>query len=222
MKDMDTKPLIDQAFDALLTALRSGALRSGTFASNQGLSRELGFPLASIREATKRAEAQGLLEILPKRGSVVMDAGPEITRSCMDMRVVLDKEGARRIILGGAKIALDQLESRHEDLLARARKSATPELSAEAISVDLSLHDALASGLGNDFLAESYAANRNRIAIIQHTRPFLADRIVSAMEEHLEIIAVLRHGDNERVCTALDHHFRQTLRWWGVDLRQHP
>ncbi len=73
--DLEAKPQAQQAFDALLKALREGKLRSGTYFSMPNLVEELGYPIAAIREATKRAETQSLIKILPKRGITVMDAG---------------------------------------------------------------------------------------------------------------------------------------------------
>lgn len=206
----------DKAFDDLLKALHDGRLRSGTFFSMPDLVETLGYPIAAIREATKRAETQSLLNILPKRGVMVMDATPEVTRNCMDMRATLDKEGARRLLSQGERPSFGALQDRHAEMLTRAKLNITPLMPAEAISVDLSLHDALAGGLENPFLKQCYQENRNRIAVIQNSRPFLPDRIIPAMEEHLKIIQALEAGDAPGAVAAIDIHLSQTLRWWGI------
>ena len=120
----------------------------------------------------------------------------------------------------GRERALAALRRDHEALLACVANGtgAGPDqpLSARAIAVDLSLHDLLAEALDNPLLQDSYEANRTRVAIIQRTRPFLADRIASAMQEHLVILDALDSGDAVAAVAGIDHHFRQTLRWWGV------
>lgn len=209
----------DQAFDALLAALRHGNLRANEFISMPKLTGMLGFPIAATREAVKRAETQALVSILPKRGIVVMDASPEITRACLDMRALLDKEGACRLIRAGIPLPLNNLRGAHEDMLQQAQSGSGSDLPAQALKTDLSLHDLLASGLDNPFLRTVYDANRNRLSVIQSARAFLVDRIVSAMEEHLAIIAALRAQDTKQVAKAIDHHCHQTMRWWGVDER---
>ena len=85
-----------------------------------------------------------------------------------------------------------------------------------AIEVDLSLDNFLAEGLENARLAAAYDANRMRIAIIQNVRPFLQDRIVSAMEEHIAIMDALESRNVEAAIEAIQYHCEQTLRWWGV------
>jgi len=92
----------------------------------------------------------------------------------------------------------------------------TAELPGRAIETDLSLHDALSGWLGNPLAAEAYRVNRDRIAVIQNTRPFLPDRIVPAMREHLAIIGALERRDAEAAVAAIAEHYRITLRWWGI------
>ena len=93
----------------------------------------------------------------------------------------------------------------------------TPDLPKQVQKTDLMLHDALSSGLKNPLLKDVYAAIRNRIAVIQNTRPFLADRIVSTMEERLAIIEALASGDPDLTGSLIESHYRQTMRWWGVE-----
>lgn len=222
----DTQLLAARAQDALWAALRRGALRDGQFLSMSQLVTMLDLPLSAVREAVKLAAAQGLLSTLPKRGIQVMEARPETIRECLDFRLALDQEGARRRIADGDLAGLDTLRRRHQTFRAAALApagggsvgSSGPGSSSgeDAIAVDLSLHDYLADGLGNGQLAAAYGANRMRIAIIQNARPFLQDRIASAMAEHLAIIDALEARDSAAATAAIHHHFTQTLRWWGV------
>jgi DNA-binding GntR family transcriptional regulator len=145
-----------------------------------------------------------------------MRADPGVIRDCLDLRAILDQEGARRLVDGGAALPLAELRDTHEALLEAARRDLSPELPARAIRVDLSLHDALAAGLDNPLVADVYQANRDRIAVIQVARPFLHDRIVSAMQEHLAIIDALERRDESAAVQGIRHHYRQTLRWWGI------
>lgn len=212
----NTEPLAVQAHQALLAALREGRIRSGAFLSMPVLVEMLGLPIAAVREAVKLAEAGGLVTVLPKRGVVVMDAGPEMTRECLELRAILDSEGARRLIDSGAPIPLSRLRDDHERLREQAMATVTPDVQRRAILTDLSLHDALATGVGLKLAARIYDDNRNRIAIIQNQRPFLPDRIASAMDEHLAIITALEQRDADGAVEAIRHHLVNTLRWWGV------
>lgn len=205
----------DQAFAAFLAALRAGQLRSSDFLAMPALAEAIGFPLAPTRDAVKRAEEQSLVMILPKRGVMIMEAGPETTRACMDMRAVLEKEGLRRIMARG-RPELAGLRDAHESLLDEARRRPGADLSRRALATDLMLHDFMAGGLDNPLLRRAYEANRNRITVIQNVRTFLPDRVIPAMQEHLAIIDAIDSGSTEAATGEIDRHLTQTLRWWGV------
>lgn len=212
----DVQLLADKAQEELWSALRTGKLRGGQFISISQLVALLDFPIAAVREAVKQASSQGLVATFPKRGVQVMEALPDTIRACLDFRMVLDQEGARRRISRNALSGLDALRQQHDAMRKAAQADAGKELPPKAIAVDLSLHNYLAGGLENSQLVAAYDANRMRIAIIQNVRPFLQDRIVSAMDEHLAIIDAMHNRDIERALQAIDHHCAQTLRWWGV------
>ena len=188
------------------------ALAAGEFESMQGLVEILALPIAATRDAVKRAGTEGL----PKCGVLVMSAGPETTRDCLDLRALLDAEGARRLIGTRADLPLEDLRASHLALIEDAERAMTADLPRRAIVTDLSPHDALATGLGNPLASEAYALNRDRIAVIQNTRPFLPDRIVPALHEHLAIIEALARRDAEAAVAAIELHYRTTLRWWGI------
>lgn len=206
----------ETARQALWQALRSGQLRDGQFLSMPQLVELLDCPIAAIREAVRLACSQGLLTTLPKRGVQVMEVTPEVIRSCLDFRMAMDQEGARRRIQRGDLRELTSLRAAHEAMLNAAMADDMANLPPRAIQVDLSLHDYLAIGLENPWLEQAYEANRMRVAIIQNARPFLPDRILSAMQEHLDIIAGLEAQDGAIVQEAIATHYRNTLRWWGV------
>lgn len=212
----DAQLLANKAQHALQMALRTGELRDGQFLSMSQLVEILDYPIAAIREAVRHASALGLLTTFPKRGVRIMEARPETIKECLDFRLALDQEGARRRISRRDVAGLESLRVQHEQLRDIARSEIDSSLPPKAIEVDLSLHDFLADGLNNSQLEAAYDANRLRIAIIQNVRPFLKDRIVSAMDEHLAIINALQCNDAEAATKAIQHHCMQTLRWWGV------
>ena len=207
--------MADQAYGRLIGVLRDGTLAAGQFVSMPGLVEMIDLPLAATREAVKRADVDGLVRVLPKRGVLVMEASAKVTRDCMDLRAMLDAEGARRLVASGGA-PLGELRASHAALIEAAERSMTPELPRRAIAVDLTLHDALSGWLDNPLAAEVYRVNRDRIAVIQNTRPFLPDRIVPAMREHLAIIDALERRDAEAAVAAIAEHYRTTLRWWGI------
>lgn len=216
MPDADGLLMADKAFLALRNLLTGGGLRAGQFVSMPDLMRILDMPMAPVREAVKRAESAALVRILPKRGVAVMEATPTLIRECFHLRTILDQEGARELVRSDAGNRFEDLRARHGSIIAAAREGITPELQQEAMRVDWDLHTALSEALNNDSAREIYARNRDRISVMQHSRPLLPDRIIPAMEEHLTILDALAAGDENLAANAVRDHYRQTLRWWGI------
>ncbi|RCW87007.1 GntR family transcriptional regulator [Paracoccus lutimaris] len=212
----EDKMLNTRAQLSLTEALRRGDLRAGQFLSMPQMVGILGYPLAAVREAVRHAGASGWLDIIPKRGVQVLEARPDTIRDTLDARMVLDQEGARRRIAAGVLDGLSDLRASHQALLAETMGQGEPELSSRAIGIDLSLHDYLADGLGNPLLRAAYEANRVRMAIFQRVRPFVQERIKSAMQEHLAIISALERRDGGAAVAAIAHHCERTRHWWGV------
>lgn len=205
-----------QAHAALLEQLHSGALQGGEFLSMPALCERLDMPLSAVREAVKRAEATGLLSVLPKRGVQIMETGPQTTFECLDLRAVLDCEGVRRLLQSDRELPLAALREAHENLLNAAKAAPNPSQTKLAIETDRSLHTLMSEGLGDGLMRQLYLENHDRIAILQNAKPFLPTRIVSAMEEHLAIIDALEKRDIAAAQAAIREHLSQTLLWWGV------
>lgn len=211
--------LSERAYGRLKEELLSGRLKASQYVSMQDLVGLLDSPLAPTREAVKRAAGESLLRIVPKRGVYVMDVTPELIRQCFELRSLLDQEGARTLAVStdpAIREELAALEAAHRRVRDEARGGVTAKLQQEAKEVDWRLHQSLVGALGNPLVEEIYERNRERILVMQNTRPLLPDRIVPAMDEHLAILEAIGQGDPEAAARAVREHFRQTLRWWGI------
>lgn len=216
MKSPEGLLLTDQAFLALRELLTGGGLRAGQFVSMADLVKMIGLPLAPVREAVKRAESGGFVRVLPKRGVAVMEATPDLIRECFHLRTIFDQEGARQLVRNQAAGRLGELREKHLQVLDAAACGITPSLQREAMAVDWALHTALSDSVDNAGARDIYARNRDRILVIQHSRPLLPDRIVPAMKEHIAILDAIAGGDEQEAARRVREHFRQTLRWWGI------
>ncbi|MFT5743161.1 MAG: hypothetical protein ACI86S_001227 [Paracoccaceae bacterium] len=61
-----------------------------------------------------------------------------------------------------------------------------------------------------------YDENRDRIAAIRNSRPYLPTRIVSARGEHLDTIAPLEVGDVLAAQKSIRVHSHNTPSWWAI------
>ncbi|CAM5779281.1 GntR family transcriptional regulator [Castellaniella caeni] len=208
--------LADQAFQAVRGLLLDGSVRAGQLVSVAELVEATGLPLAPVREAVKHAESVGLMQILPRRGILVIEPVPQTVLACFNLRYLFDQEGARLLALHQQVDALAALRQQHVDVRQQAAREITPELQHRAIEVDWQLHQSLAQALDNPLAIKAYTNNLDRIIVLQRSRRLLPERIIPAMDEHMKIIDAVLDGQAEEAMQAVRDHLSGTLRWWGV------
>lgn len=81
---------VDQAYEALQTALANGAIEPGTRLYEVQLAEELGVSRTPVREALQRLEAVGLAHRLPGRGLVVAEVTEQDVQELGEIRTALD------------------------------------------------------------------------------------------------------------------------------------
>lgn len=218
MRETDPSTLLgDQAYLNLKKLLTTGEIRAGELISIADLSEQIGLPIAPIRDAVKKAEAMGLLQVLPKRGVVVPLGTAKLIDECFRLRAILDLEGARTLVRTKTHHSLHSLRAKHVEVLDKASKNMSLQAQRNALAVDCELHTYLSAALQNDSVTAIYQQNQDKLAIFQSSRPFLPERLICAMREHLEIIDAILEKDEDKAVNLVRIHLAESLRWWQVD-----
>lgn len=210
----------------LREAIVSGALASGTeMPSEKDLGRDLGVSRATVREALRILQAQGLLTggdtVSTQRPRVTADETVPTAAQALENVLLLGKIPLtdlvefRALIEGQA--AASAAERRDESALAEAGAAlaamrATPLRVEDFRAADLAFHRALAGASGN--LAYPLVMGVLRGAIAQHLGDRLhrlADprRAMSALtREHEAIFAAIQAGQGEPARELVTRHIR--------------
>lgn len=177
------------------------------------LAEQLGVSRSVVREAAKRLESQGLVEIQhgigikavdklhkPLNGSLALlipDA-EERLRQLNETRMAIEPESARLAAENATPAQLRTLRRIHQQLID------APD-NACAIEADMAFHRALAEASGNlmfrlilDSLAEIGLASRQRT--IGRVGKF------TGVEHHSAILEAVERGDAEAAAAAMRHH----------------
>lgn len=209
--------LADQAFECIRELLRTDGLRAGQFVSISSLVEQTGFPLAPMREAVQKASTLGLMSIVPKRGVLILEADPAHAKECLGIRCLFDQEGARRLARNPDREGLQAMIDAHQAIIDEAQRTdVTPDLQLRATSLDWDMHELLVGGIRNPLAQSIYDLNRDKLTIMYNTRPIHPDRLIPAFREHIDILKAIMDGEAERAVAALDLHYKQIYRWWGI------
>lgn len=103
----ERRALVDKLASQLHARVLSGELPSGTRLRQEALAEEFGVSRTPVREALRKLEAGGLVELQPHRGAVVRGLSPREIRDAYEVRAALEALAAR---LAAERINREQLK----------------------------------------------------------------------------------------------------------------
>jgi DNA-binding GntR family transcriptional regulator len=186
--------------------LLDGTFAGGALLSENELSQQLGLSRTPVRQAFVQLEAEGLLELYPKRGALVVPVAASEIEDVFEARLLVEEHCARRAANAGAVLASELSELIAEQERAIADPATGMATFARA---DRHFHRAIVDAAGNAILTRLYDALRDRqqrIATVSLARsPGDAERFI---EEHRGIAEALARGDGDAAGERAAAHLR--------------
>ncbi len=182
----------------------------GTFLNEVELATEVGVSRTPVREALLLLAADGLVEMVPKRGAYVPPLSGRQIKELMELRGLLEQHAASVTLAAGAV----PLAAMREALAAQERLIAAGDDTAqEFIEWDRLFHQALVDAARNELIARTYAGLRTRQVRVGVAALFrAADRQRAVCGEHRRIVDALAAGDEAAARAAIEDHLQITLR----------
>lgn len=196
---------VSERIEAMILA---GQLKPGQRINESHLGLALKVSRAPIREACRRLERHGLVEVRPNRGAFVCTLDGRDIAELYEIRIALESligtRAATRIDAAGL-MALDQ----H---LRELADCATAGDSPGYYLANQRFHAVIVAAAGSRQLAEAYAGVAKRLAIYRIGQVAAADDMAASLAEHQAIVAALRAGDAIATGDALAEHCRRGVR----------
>jgi DNA-binding FadR family transcriptional regulator len=216
-------PVYLQVAEQLREAILTGDMAAGDqLPPERELAAAFGASRASVREALRVLEAQGLISVAGAPApAVVAEQGARPAREALgallrlgqvplgdlvDFRCLLEAEAVR---LAATQRDAGRLEEAREAVAAMRDGNASLEEFDEA---DVRFHVALVRGSGNEAMHLVMAALRDAVA--RHLLAALRERrdpgrtLRRLAAEHAEILDAVESGDGDRAADLVEHHIR--------------
>jgi DNA-binding GntR family transcriptional regulator len=196
------RPAAHRAYVHIKERLLDGRFAGGTLLSENDLAQRLGVSRTPVRHAFARLQAEGLLELYPKRGALVVPVLPSEADDVLEVRLLLEPHCARRATAAGAPLvaALRQAITDQERTLVAG--AGFPE-------ADRRFHRALVAAAGNALLLRQYDLLRDRHQRIAATTvardPSRVERFIA---EHREITGAIERGDAAAAAQLMRAHLQ--------------
>lgn len=186
-----TTALGDTAYAAIKALIVSGEIRAGEALSERALSERFGISRTPIREAIRTLANDGLLEIVPMRGTFVRQLSVRDLSEIHEVRLALEGMAAWLAAQKGVTPALIEVATR-----LRALADDEAPLDTDITQrLGWQFHEAMFAAADNARLTDTYHALRTQNGLaLQRIPHYDADRTRAAVREHLAIFDAIAGG----------------------------
>lgn len=215
----ERRALVDQLAAELQARVLSGELPSGARLRQEAIAEEYGVSRTPVREALRKLQASGLVELRPHRGALVRGLSPREIRHAYAVRAELEglaAELAARHIRQDQLVRLRAAQAQFAETLARTI-AARERGGAGAVTQDETalwgranddFHQVIQESSGNDVLVStiahlhrSFPRDLSKIVLAESTT-LLRDNV----GEHEAILDAIVRGDVEAARAAMRRH----------------
>lgn len=218
MKIARPQSLTALVVEELRARIVDGRLRLGEHLSENALAGELGLSKTPVREALLQLKSEGLVEILPQRGTYVFRLEAGDVEQVSALREILEIEAASAAMKHNYAV----LVARTTELLRHMRAAYNTRDRAAYRTIDGDFHRTLIELCGNSYIKEAYAPVGLRI---QALRSRLSDEAALnqlSYRDHCDMLKRIKARDVSGLHKLLRSHIRQTARSYMKVLGRPP
>ena len=185
-----TDSLSGNAYNLLRADILSGAIPGDTLWSDREIAARLRLSRTPVREAVQRLAAEGLVEVIPRRGSRVLSLKPVDVREIHQIAKALELEAAL-ILVASPDIDLTPLRQA-VDAMTQALEKGDRNAWAEA---DMRFHINVVDLCGNQRLASLYHQQRGLTDRARYFALHIRELPTRSTEEHRGMLEQLERRD---------------------------
>jgi DNA-binding GntR family transcriptional regulator len=202
MARLDNLTLRERVHDHLKQEILANRFAPGSELLEVPLSEELGVSRGPIREALRSLESEGLVQITPRRGAVVISLTKRDFLEAYQVREALEALGVR---LAVPRLTAEALYDLDEQVATMARHAATGDLDAFFDS-NATFHEAFMEASGNRKLIEVYRRLMAQMGPYRRPSARLRGNVERSIAEHRAILAAARRRDVHTAVAQITRH----------------
>lgn len=193
------------AYQTLKSQILTGRLLPGTPVSEKALAVQLNISRTPVHEAVQELVREKLLNVMPRRGTVVAPVSLEDIRQLYELRRILEPQ-----LLGLSLPNLNRTELEASRDYYR-RCAATPGSENSESDHDADFHLFLSGGSGNSYAMKILRQLMEQTLRIRSLSNIWDEsRYLSACREHIAIADALLDEDLEGACRAMNLHLNNS------------
>lgn len=199
MEKIKRGPLSSQVYETLKESIVKGDIKPGTRLTEKTIVEELGVSSTPVREAFRKLNSDGLIEMIPYKGVKVKSIDVADLVEVYSCRAMFEKHSI--------KLAIENYTPKLvEDLFRILELSRTAKTQTEYVEYNTQFHNRILEQANNSRLEEFFKQLED---VILHNRlhsSYSEERKKKINEEHEEIINAIAQRDSESAETYMEKH----------------
>ena len=197
----------DAAYVRIRRLIADGDIDPAAPISERSMAEFLGFGRTPVREALKSLAREGVLDVVPMRGTFLRQPSLDEVREIYEVRLAIECMAASLVAQRGAPAELLRFRHRLKGFLGRSDARSI----AAMHRVGWDFHSEIVAATGNRRMVQTYDALRLPIMAAREGRPVGADQARSSLIEHLAILDAIEAGDAPLAQARIGRHLASVL-----------
>lgn len=202
MHRISAKSLHEEVAAQIRQMIRDGLLQRGQKIDETYLGESMGVSRTPVRESLRILQAEGLVELIPHKGSYVNQPPPDEIRDMFEVMGVLEGTCARLATQKMSQKDFKKIETLHREL---ERHYQVRDHEAY-LSANNDLHLLIQDLTGNKILKKVINGLRQKILLYRHRQLYQPDRFDQSIQEHRQILEAFRKREELLAETCMKRH----------------
>jgi DNA-binding GntR family transcriptional regulator len=215
LKVLNQAALRDRIVGAIRDAVIQGKLRPGEKVPEDDLAQAFGVSRTPVREAIRILEQQGLVRVLPKRGTYIAAADQSDETDRLAVRVALEALAVGQALERSDAEQWDHLCAELDVLIDRMQSAVASDDLVTATELDVEFHTALVRQSANDYLLRTWHLVGVDLLVWTPERDLYAqpapELTVGLVAAHRALLDALRTRDTAACTAAVRSHIETKI-----------
>ena len=200
-------PLRDVVFNTLRDEILYGKLKAGERLMEIAISERLGVSRTPVREAIRRLEQEGLVDMYPRRGAQVKGITEKALADALEARKTLETFTVNAACSRITRKQLEKLKEANEEF--RETINAKEKEAAKIASCDEKFHNIIIEAAGNRKIAETLYNLKEQMFRYRYAYLSSSRDHTHLAEEHEMLINAIERADSDLAVEIIRLHIDQ-------------
>jgi len=183
-------------------AILNGSMKNGQRIVETELAKRLGISKAPVREALKKLEGDGIVELLPRKGYIVKPITLKSVNDFFEIMFLLEPEAAKLSLRERTDLVCKDFNG----LVMKMKDALKSEDYESYTALNDQFHSLFYRLTKNEWIAKINQMLRKQARILRSLSLYTKDRVISSIEEHISIVEAYEKGNAKLLSRTVRLH----------------